>query len=109
MLEAEELGFIVRLVYICVDTPERSIKRVRERAAKGGHFVPDEDVRRRYERSLQNLPDVLRRAHNAVVYENSGRGPRKVLETQAGVIVWHADTQTAWVARLCEMLPERLC
>ena len=109
MLEAEELGFIVRLVYICVDNPERSIKRVRERAARGGHFVPDEDVRRRYERSLQNLPDVLRRAHNAVVYENSGRGPRKVLETQAGVIVWRADTQTEWVTRLHEMLPEHLC
>jgi predicted ABC-type ATPase len=104
MLEAKALGFIVRVVYICVDNPERSIKRVRERAMRGGHFVPDEDVRRRYERSLQNLPDVLRRAHNAVVYENSGRGPRKVLETQAGVIVWRADTKTAWVTRLCEMI-----
>jgi predicted ABC-type ATPase len=104
MLEAQARGFIVKLVYICVDNPERSIKRVRERAAKGGHFVPDEDVRRRYERSLQNLPEVLRRAHSAVVYENSGRGPRKVLETQAGVIIWHADSDTAWVTRVCEMI-----
>jgi predicted ABC-type ATPase len=107
MLEAEAQGFIVELVYVCVDNPERSIKRVRERAAKGGHYVPDEDVRRRYERSLQNLPDVLRRAHNAVVYENSGRGPRKVLETQAGVIVWRADTKTAWVTRVCEMISSK--
>jgi len=104
MLEAEARGFIVELVYVCVDNPERSIKRVRERAAKGGHYVPDEDVRRRYERSLQNLPEVLRRTHKALVFENSGTELRKVLETQAGIIVWRADSDTAWVTRVCEMI-----
>jgi len=109
MLEAEARGFIVRLVYVCVDNPERSIKRVRERVARGGHDVPEEDVRRRYVRSLQNLPAVLLRAHQAFVYENSDGEPRRVLETQAGVIVWRADSETAWVTRVCEMIPEQLC
>src|SRR5260370_29914959 len=47
MLEAMAQGFTVTVVYICVDNPERSIKRVRERAAKVGHLSPDDDVRRR--------------------------------------------------------------
>jgi hypothetical protein len=69
-------------VYICLDTPERSIQRVRERVAQGGHDVPDTDVRRRYIRSLLNLPAALSLAHQAMVYDNSEAEPRKVLETQ---------------------------
>lgn len=52
---AMERAFFVRLVYICVDNPERSIQRVHERVAQGGHDFPDEDARRRYTRSLLNL------------------------------------------------------
>jgi predicted ABC-type ATPase len=57
--EAMERGFIVHLFYVCVSTPERSIQRVCERVTQGGHDVPEEDIRRRYARSLQNLPAVL--------------------------------------------------
>ncbi len=109
ILQAEERGFVVHLIYVCVDNAERSIQRVCERVTQGGHDVPEVDVRRRYERSLQNLPDVLRRVHKGIVFENSGNRPRRVLETQAGVIVWRADTQTEWVTRLHEILPTQLC
>lgn len=44
-------SFFVRLVYVCLESPERCIWRVRERVAEGGHDVPDEDVRRRYSRA----------------------------------------------------------
>jgi predicted ABC-type ATPase len=50
--------FFTRLFYICLDNPERSIQRVRERVAEGGHDVPDADVRRRYTRSLTNVGHV---------------------------------------------------
>jgi predicted ABC-type ATPase len=44
---------------ICLDTPERSILRVNERVLQGGHDVSDQDVRRRYLRSLaRRLPAV---------------------------------------------------
>ena len=56
MRQAQAHGFIVRLVYVCLDNPERSIQRVRERVAQGGNDVPDADIRRRYNRSLLNLP-----------------------------------------------------
>jgi predicted ABC-type ATPase len=52
---ALQQGWMVRVVYICVDTPERNIRRVRERVLQGGHDVPDEDVRRQYARSLLNI------------------------------------------------------
>jgi predicted ABC-type ATPase len=56
---ALERLFFTRLFYICLDNPERSIQRVRERVAQGGPDVPDADVRRRYTRSLKNASHVL--------------------------------------------------
>ena len=92
--------FFVRLVYICVDNPERSIQRVHERVAEGGHDVPDEDVRRRYARSLSNLRQVLALVDQAIVYDNSGAEPRFLLEFRSGVIARKADELPSWALSL---------
>jgi predicted ABC-type ATPase len=52
MREAVERGFRVHLIYVCTDHAEENVQRVRARFSLGGHDVPDEDIRRRYERSL---------------------------------------------------------
>lgn len=104
MKTARERGFVVWLVYICVGNPEKNIQRVRQRFAQGGHDVPDEDIRRRYERSLENLPAALRLANDAWLYDNSGDEPRLVLETREGIVVWRAEDEPAWVARALEAL-----
>jgi len=97
---AREGGFIGCLTYLCLDSAERNIQRVRERVSRGGHDVPADDVRRRYERSLANLPPALRLAHRASAYDNSEGTPRRVLETRDGVIVWRANDQPAWVTQV---------
>jgi predicted ABC-type ATPase len=56
---ALDRSFFTRVFYICLDNPERSIQRVRERVAQDGHDVPDVDVRRRYARSLSDAHHVL--------------------------------------------------
>jgi predicted ABC-type ATPase len=48
LAKAKALGYQVRLIYICLDSAERSLNRVRSRALLGGHFVPDADVKRRH-------------------------------------------------------------
>ena len=97
MRQAAEQGFLVHLIYICTDRAEENIQRVRARFALGGHDVPDEDVRRRYERSLTNLAAGIALAHEARLYDNSGELPRLVLETRQGSIIWRDDNQPAWV------------
>ena len=84
--------------------PEKNIQRVRERFAQGGHDVPDEDIRRRYERSLENLPAALRLANEAWIYDNSGDEPLMVLETRGGVVVSRSQDEPAWVTRVTEAL-----
>ncbi len=97
MRAARERGFVVYLIYVCLDTPERNVQRVGERVSKGGHDVPPVDVRRRYERSLMNLGPALKMADEARVYDNSDERPRKVMEARHGEIVWRTDNPPAWV------------
>lgn len=51
----KEKGYSIRLLYIFLESPGVCIERIRERVLKGGHFVPDEDVVRRFYRSKRNF------------------------------------------------------
>jgi predicted ABC-type ATPase len=101
---AKESGFQVRLIYIALDDAEHSIRRVKERVVSGSHNVPDEDVRRRYQRSLANAPEALRLAHEAVVYDNSGLRHEKVLELRNGIVTWRAAKMPEWVSQIHKAL-----
>ena len=84
---ALERSFLPDSSIICLDNPERSIQRVRERVAQGGHDVPDSDVRRRYSRSLSNARAVLRIVHQGLVFDNPGAEPRRVFEMRKGQLI----------------------
>jgi predicted ABC-type ATPase len=99
---AIERLFFTRLFYICLDNPERSIQRVRERVAQGGHDVPDADVRRRYTRSLTNARHVLQLVHQGLVFDNSGAEPRLVFEMRGGRVLSLTDQIPEWAAALLE-------
>ena len=94
---AKSRGYEIHLVFVGVDTPERCISRVRNRAARGGHFIPDADVRRRYERAMANSARALRSAGVATLYDNSGNGHRLILIAKDGVVIWRAVPLPAWV------------
>lgn len=104
MTKAQEEGFYVRLVYVCLNEPERHIRRVRERVARGGHAVSEDDVRRRYGRSLRNLPAALRIADEARVYDNSSANPQRVFETRRGIVTWRGSVLPQWAKTACELL-----
>ncbi len=74
------------MIYVVLDSPDRSIERIRLRVAKGGHHVKDDDVRRRYGRSLQQMKWFLSEADQAWIYDNSGAKPKQIAEKLDGVI-----------------------
>lgn len=53
-------GYEVRVVYVWLQAPELSLQRVAARVARGGHFIPDETVRRRYARGMANYDRLYR-------------------------------------------------
>lgn len=51
-------GYAVRINYLWLDNPDLAVKRVKGRAASGGHDIPETDIRRRYWRSIRNFDQV---------------------------------------------------
>lgn len=55
--EAKERGYRVMLHYLRIDSAAQAVQRVRLRVLTGGHHVPEEDIRRRYERSIRHFAE----------------------------------------------------
>ncbi|MFH0702233.1 MAG: AAA family ATPase [bacterium] len=53
--QAKIQGYNTVLIYSFVDNPQICIERIKVRVRTGGHYVPDEDVIRRYYRSKNNF------------------------------------------------------
>ena len=69
-------GYTINLIYFWLRTPELARQRVRRRVESGGHNIPDEIIRRRYERGRRNLIDLyLPLCNRWIIYDNSSSSP----------------------------------
>ncbi len=100
MLDARQLGFDVVLIYVGTTGAEINVARVHNRVLLGGHDVPEEDIRRRYERSLSNLPIAVSRADYSLIFDNStNNGFQLVVHFDHGKAQWLQEAPS-WVAAL---------
>nr|WKN38174.1 zeta toxin family protein [Tunicatimonas sp. TK19036] len=53
--QAQEEGYKVTLLFFWLNTPDLAVKRVSSRVREGGHNIPENVIRRRYENGLQNF------------------------------------------------------
>jgi predicted ABC-type ATPase len=61
------------LIFLALDSPEEAIARVAQRVAQGGHFVPDELVRRRFAAGLRNFKTLYcHEVDDWFLYNNGG-------------------------------------
>lgn len=97
---AADSGSEIRIWYAGLDSVERHIERVRTRVRRGGHDIPEADIRRRFENSRLNLIHLLPKLAALRVYDNSedadpaeGQMPRPtlVLHMERGKIVGPPD------------------
>ena len=88
------------MIYINLNSVETNINRVRQRVQNGGHNVPPSDIRRRYERSINNLPKALEIANKAAIYDNSTEiGHREILLLVNNQIVQSSKDMPQWVTQ----------
>lgn len=70
---AKTLGYEVTLCFVAVRTVEDSIKRVQFRSEEGGHHIPEEDLRRRFPRSIEHFFNRYSKlADNWYFFDNTG-------------------------------------
>ena len=72
---AHEAGYYIRVIFILTNDSSINVQRVAERVSKGGHDVPEEKIRSRYTRSLENLKELYKITDDLLVYDNSGDAP----------------------------------
>jgi len=76
---AKAAGLQVVTYHINVRSPELSVKRVATRVRKGGHDVPEDKIRERYERNQALIREAALNSDFAFVYDNSGLNQRPSL------------------------------
>jgi predicted ABC-type ATPase len=90
----------VRIWFVGLNSPELHMARVRSRVARGGHDIPEEKIRERYDRGRINLIELMPRLTELRVFDNSfeadphaGRVPRPtlILHLAKGKIVEMVD------------------
>ena len=75
----QKMGYKVILMYFSLPFVEIAIDRVRSRVKKGGHNIPEQDIRRRFERSNINLETVfIPIVDEWVIFDTSGGKPKLI-------------------------------
>ncbi|MBY0527956.1 MAG: hypothetical protein K2R98_31450 [Gemmataceae bacterium] len=72
---ARAAGYRNYLYFMATESPLLNLHRVENRAALGGHSVPENKIVERYQRCLQLVGDALSHAHRAFLFDNSGPEP----------------------------------
>lgn len=69
--QAAAAGIDVAIWYCGLDSPERHIQRAQARVAAGGHGIPENKIRERYDSSRKHLLDLMPDLATLKVYDNS--------------------------------------
>lgn len=79
--EWREVGYRVKLIFLRLPIPEMAVARVRLRVREGGHNVPEDVVRRRFQAGWRNFETIYRDIVDEwIVYDNSGDEPVLIAE-----------------------------
>lgn len=100
--DARAQGFRVVVFHLNVASPEIAVARVRARRQEGGHDVPEDKIRTRYDRNQAIIRAAALLADNAQVLDSSARNqkPRVLLELSNGRAISFAKQCPAWFMKL---------
>ena len=109
---AKAAGYHVTVHLVATENPEINTQRVEARVGAGGHDVPRDRIRSRYERTLALAPLAIAYADQAVIWDNSqagdtGRGLSVHAILQANRVELTLDPPAHWVERLAGLVNER--
>ncbi|OSP54141.1 hypothetical protein BV911_14175 [Pseudoruegeria sp. SK021] len=100
--QAKGLGYRVMTFHISVEHPDLSVARVGERVKEGGHPVPEEKIRHRYDRSAPLIRQAILQSDIGHVFDNSqlNQPPRRALSFNAGILTFALPRLPQWVLDL---------
>lgn len=77
--KAKHLGYDVTLLFLYLDSSEMAISRVQKRVSEGGHSIPIEVIKRRYERGLRSFFTIYSHAVDKWIFVDNSIKPFKLI------------------------------
>lgn len=87
---------IFELIYVALESPEVSMRRVALRVQKGGHDVPVQKLEERWKRSLEYLVWFAPKADRLTVYDNTVDPARVLVKAVKGLLTWKVSPDTVF-------------
>jgi predicted ABC-type ATPase len=85
VIEAQQKGSFVTLIYYWLESPQLAEKRVELRVKEGGHNIPKDVINRRYIKGIQNLFNIYMPVCDyTMIFDNSRPDPVLVSELEKG-------------------------
>jgi len=94
-------GAEVRVWYVGLSSPELHIARVKARVARGGHDIPEEKIRVRYDQSRLNLIRLLPKLTELRIYDNSKEADPATGAAPEPMLILHMDHNK--VTEICDL------
>ena len=70
------VGYRVKIIFLYLPDVAIAMERIRVRVKQGGHYIPQDVIRRRYKMGWKNFQEVYKDLVDAwVLYDNSGEKP----------------------------------
>ena len=104
--KARELDYFIRLYYIGVNSADESIKRIKNRVEKGGHDIPEQDVKRRYNKRFEDLANILPYCNEVKLYDNENGFVEKA-EYRNGELLTKNKDVPEWIKCLKQYLDNK--
>lgn len=90
--KAKKQGYFIRCVYVLTSDVNVNVMRVRSREALGGHGVPENKIRSRYEKALRLVPELIEVCDVLHIYDNTFIPFRIFKKRKTEYFFWENDT-----------------
>ncbi len=75
-------GYAIHLFYLWIPSIDFSLARIKDRVKRGGHNIPEKDVRRRYQKSVRNFKFYRSVLDTWTYFDNSQGSPKRIFSGQ---------------------------
>lgn len=88
---AKEQGYFVRCIFVLTADPSINVFRVESREQSGGHGVPEDKIRSRYQKSLALIPELIKVCDVLHIYDNTDEPFRIFKKRKEELFFWENE------------------
>ena len=101
--QARKQGYYITMYYVGLNSMEESVERIANRVRKGGHNIPTDDVKRRFEKRITSLGEVIPLCDEVIFYDNEN-GFVKVAEIKNNKFQYSNGYKPDWIVKYKDTL-----